>query len=155
MTWVSVEEIGALWYKGQCTPMNKIIPNRQDSTGAGWTSNLRQYTSHKWSAAGNSLGTTVVSPIYKRPPRQRPVKYRGDYRCPFWLTIVSLSQKPLSRYYHYRGILSWYYHDTIRFWSGRESWLLCIICLPGVSWWLSGSSSRCHRDRVVCSLWLW
>ena len=36
---------------------------------------------------------------------------------------------------------------------GRESWLLCLICLPGVSWWLSGSSSRCHG--VVCGLWLW
>ena len=36
---------------------------------------------------------------------------------------------------------------------GRESWLLCLICLPGVSWWLSGFSSRCHG--VVCSLWLW
>ena len=35
----------------------------------------------------------------------------------------------------------------------RESWLLCLICLPGVSWWLSGSSLRCHG--VVCSLWLW
>ena len=38
-------------------------------------------------------------------------------------------------------------------WWGRESWLLCLICLPGVSWRLSGSSSRCHG--VVCSLWLW
>ena len=38
-------------------------------------------------------------------------------------------------------------------WWGRESWLLCLICLPGVSWWLSSSSSRCHG--VVCSLWLW
>ena len=38
-------------------------------------------------------------------------------------------------------------------WWGRESWLLCLICLPGVLWWLSGSSSGCHR--VVCSLWLW
>ena len=38
-------------------------------------------------------------------------------------------------------------------WWGRESWLLCLICLPGVPWWLSGSSSRCHR--VVCGLWLW
>ena len=37
-------------------------------------------------------------------------------------------------------------------WWGRESWLLCLICLPGVLWWLSGSSSRCHG--VVCSLWL-
>ena len=38
-------------------------------------------------------------------------------------------------------------------WWGRESWLLCLICLPGVLWGLSGSSSRCHG--VVCSLWLW
>ena len=38
-------------------------------------------------------------------------------------------------------------------WWGRESWLLCLICLPGVSWWLGGSSSRCHG--VVSSLWLW
>ena len=38
-------------------------------------------------------------------------------------------------------------------WWGRESCLLCLICLPGVSLWMSGSSSRCHR--VVCSLWLW
>ena len=38
-------------------------------------------------------------------------------------------------------------------WWGRESWLLCLICLPGVSWWLSGSSSWCHG--VVCSLGLW
>ena len=38
-------------------------------------------------------------------------------------------------------------------WWGRESWLLCFICLPGVSWWLSGSSSRFHG--VVCGLWLW
>ena len=36
---------------------------------------------------------------------------------------------------------------------GRESWLLCLICLPGVLWWLSASSSRCHG--VVCILWLW
>ena len=38
-------------------------------------------------------------------------------------------------------------------WWRRESWLLCLICLPGVSWWLRGSSLRCHR--VVCSWWLW
>ena len=38
-------------------------------------------------------------------------------------------------------------------WWGRESWLVCLICLPGVSWWLSGSSSRCYG--VVCDLWLW
>ena len=38
-------------------------------------------------------------------------------------------------------------------WWGRESWLLYLICLPGVLWWLGVSSSRCHG--VVCSLWLW
>ena len=38
-------------------------------------------------------------------------------------------------------------------WWGRDSWLLCLICLTGVSWWLGGSSSRCNG--VVCGLWLW
>ena len=38
-------------------------------------------------------------------------------------------------------------------WWGRESWLLCLVYLPGVSWLLCGSSSRCHG--FVCSLWLW
>ena len=32
-------------------------------------------------------------------------------------------------------------------------WLLCLICLLGVSWWLSGSSSRCHG--IFCGLWFW
>ena len=36
--------------------------------------------------------------------------------------------------------------------SWRESWF-ALLSLPGVLWWLSGSSSPCHR--VVCSLWLW
>ena len=38
-------------------------------------------------------------------------------------------------------------------WWGRESWLPCLICLPGVSWWLSGLNSRYYGG--VCSLWLW
>ena len=38
-------------------------------------------------------------------------------------------------------------------WWGRESWLLCLVCLPGVSWILCGSSSRCIG--FVCSLYLW
>ena len=38
-------------------------------------------------------------------------------------------------------------------WSGRESWLLCLICLPVVSWWLCGSSLQCNG--FVCCLWLW
>ena len=35
---------------------------------------------------------------------------------------------------------------------GRESWLLCFVCLPGGLRLLWGSSSRCHG--VFCSLWL-
>ena len=38
-------------------------------------------------------------------------------------------------------------------WWGRESWLFCLVCLPGVLWLLCGSSSRCHG--FVFSLWLW
>ena len=36
---------------------------------------------------------------------------------------------------------------------GRKSWLLCFVCLPGVSWLLYGYSSRCYG--FVCRLWLW
>ena len=32
----------------------------------------------------------------------------------------------------------------------RASMLLCLVCLPGVSWWLCGSSSRCHGVSAVC-----
>ena len=37
-------------------------------------------------------------------------------------------------------------------WWGRESWLLCLICLPGVSLCVCvcGSSSLCHRVVWVC-----
>ena len=38
-------------------------------------------------------------------------------------------------------------------WWRRESWLLCLVCLPGVSWLLCGSSLWCHG--FVCSFWLW
>ena len=35
-------------------------------------------------------------------------------------------------------------------WLGGEGWLLCLVSLPGVSWLLCGSSSRCRG--LVCSL---
>ena len=38
-------------------------------------------------------------------------------------------------------------------WWGRESWLLCLVCLSGVLWLLCGFSSWCHG--FVCTLWLW
>ena len=36
---------------------------------------------------------------------------------------------------------------------GKRELVACLVCLPGVSWWFSGSSSRCHG--FVCGLWLW
>ena len=36
----------------------------------------------------------------------------------------------------------------LSWWGG--GWLLCLVCLPGVSWWLGGSSSRgCLRFVIV------
>ena len=35
----------------------------------------------------------------------------------------------------------------------RASWLLRLVCLPGVLWLVCGYSSQCHG--FVCSLWLW
>ena len=56
----------------------------------------------------------------------------------------TIASSTVSHFHVLSNLLSWW---------GRESWLLCLICLPGVSWWLSGSSSQCHG--VVCGLWLW
>ena len=36
---------------------------------------------------------------------------------------------------------------------GRQSWLLCFVCLPNVSWLLCGSTSRCTGLSAVCD-WL-
>ena len=29
--------------------------------------------------------------------------------------------------------------------TGKRGWLLCLVCLPGVSWLLCGSHSRCRK----------
>ena len=31
--------------------------------------------------------------------------------------------------------------------------MLCLVCLPGVSWWLCGSFLWCHG--IFCGMWLW
>ena len=36
---------------------------------------------------------------------------------------------------------------------GRESGLVCLVCLPGVLWLLCVSSSQCHG--FACCLWRW
>ena len=33
---------------------------------------------------------------------------------------------------------------------GGESWLRCLICLPGVSWWLSGIPRGAMGLSAVC-----
>ena len=58
---------------------------------------------------------------------------------PLWKSVIVLCF--VVRYFMYILVLQ-------SSWWGRESWLLCLICLLGVLWWLSGSSSRCHG--VVC-----
>ena len=35
-------------------------------------------------------------------------------------------------------------------WCGREGWLLCLICFPGVSGWLSGSYCGAMGLSAVC-----
>ena len=35
-------------------------------------------------------------------------------------------------------------------WWGRESWLLCLVCLPGVSWWLCGFPRGAMGLSAVC-----
>ena len=69
----------------------------------------------------------------------------------FWFIVTSLWESVIVLCFVVRYFMSILVLQSS--WWGRESWLLCLICLPGVSWRLSGSSSRCHR--VVCSLWLW
>ena len=72
------------------------------------------------------------------------------------ITIVSLSQKPLSWYYRYRGILSWYYHDTIRF---SQQWSLNMAKSRKNEFWTKQLDSNCLYNvfaliclNVVCLL---
>ena len=86
-------------------------------------------------------------------------KYKTDWTASDWwfcccwlfLLLFPLWESVIVLYFVVRYFMSILVLQSS--WWGRESWLLCLICHPGVSWWLSGSSSRCHG--VVCSLWLW
>ena len=69
----------------------------------------------------------------------------------FWLLLLPLLESVIVLCFVVRYFMSILVLQLS--WWGRESWLLCLICLLGVSWWLSGSSSQCLG--VVCSLWLW
>ena len=69
----------------------------------------------------------------------------------FWLLLLPLWESVIVLCFVVRYFMSILVLQSSRW--GRESWLLCFMCLPGVSWWLSVSSSRCHG--IVCGLWLW
>ena len=81
--------------------------------------------------------------------------------CPFW-GCGSVVVDFFCCYSHCGSLWLFYvllYVTLCPFWCcsrrGEEGggWLLCLICLPCVSGWLGGSSSRCRG--VVCVLWLW
>ena len=70
--------------------------------------------------------------------------------------------KVMSHYKKKRLAITLMYCNRLHAWWSTQSRLTTLlssliarrlICLHGVSWWLSGSSSRCHG--VVCGLWLW
>ena len=75
-----------------------------------------------------------------------------------------LQAEPLSRSYHVAESICRIYNSNCSMFCctllyvhsgvavvlvGGGGWLLSFNCLPGVTWWLGGSSSRCHG--VVCS----
>ena len=78
-----------------------------------------------------------------RKPKVEPPKANTNKPVTLWESIIVLCF--VVRYFMSILVLQ-------SSWWGRESWLLCLICFTGVSWWLSSSSSRCHG--VVCGLWL-
>ena len=60
--------------------------------------------------------------------------------CFFWLSCSKTGSIGLDKQFL-----------SVKLWI--SSYPSVLTYLPGVLWWLSGSSSRCHG--VVCSLWLW
>ena len=70
-------------------------------------------------------------------------------RC--WL-LLSLQDSVIVLYRYFVTLCPFLFYNHLDG-EERESWLLCLVCLPGVSWLLCGYSSQCHG--FVCSLWLW
>ena len=64
------------------------------------------------------------------------------YKLRYWFCILVRCVLVLSVWFLFQCIIL----------MGKRELVACLICLPGVSWLLSGSSSRCHG--VVCGLWL-
>ena len=76
----------------------------------------------------------------------------GRWFCCCWFVVDCYSHYRILQLFY---ILLLYVHScfAIILMGKRESWLLCLVCLPGVLWLLCGYSNQCHG--FVCSLWLW
>ena len=89
----------------------------------------------------------VGSLLFQIAKRYERVAYNMDIMKQYAYLVMN----PITLYFVVRYFMSILVLQSS--WWGRESWLFCLICPPGVSWWLCGSSSRCRG--VVCGLWLW
>ena len=80
----------------------------------------------------------IKSPVALTAVRSKAVVLllliRGKLLLPSWDSVIVLC-------FVVRSFVSILILQSSRW--GRESWLLCFACLPGVSWLLCGSSSRC------------
>ena len=147
----------------QCLPLLKLLFVSQDRT-RGNQNCLGRFREIPWNQTTDvHLGSTLITRVITR--HWRYMTWRWRHRChvniitsviaakqtAFCLLLLPLWESVIVLCFVVRFSMSILVLQSS--WWGRESWLLCLICLPGVSWWLSGSSSRCHG--VVCSLWLW
>ena len=127
--------------------------NKNENSGDAVFSNMGQFWWNGWPTAWN-LCMRPDWVCHKRADAQDGLcmpllfAYPEDRLLTFCLSLLPLWESVIVLCIVVRYFMSILVLQLS--WWGRESWLLCLICLPGVSWWLSGSSSRCHG--VVCSL---
>ena len=90
----------------------------------------------------------VINNFFKS---QQPINYWLYYDQAFCLLFLLFSESVIVLCFVVRYFMSILVLQSS--WWGRESWLLCLNCLPGVSWWLCGSSLRCHGFDYGLRLW--
>ena len=119
-----------------------------------WNVKLQQWAKGLvWSRGGKHFSKTF-SIIYMLNSKNRVFNpYFWIGACPMRIILLRIIRE--------FNLLSFWWKNNRFLWNfclaifmGNPSLRLSeVLCLPGVSWWLSGSSSWCHG--VVCGLWLW
>ena len=104
----------------------------------------RQNLGRRFGASGVHLGLRWLG-LLSVPGRQLRLFLT------FWLLLLPLLEFVIVLCFVVRYFMSILVLQSS--WWGWENWLLCLICLPGVSRLLCGPSSRCHG--FVCGLWMW